>query len=444
MIARPGARPRRTAGGRCRPGSGARDTRRHGHRLPGRAAGSCRQRHHLPGRPCPTPPARGGLPAWTPRSGTSRWPSGTPAGPASQLPGSGRQFGASALKAGGSVFAMLQAGRLVVKLPAERVAELIADGTGGPFGHEGRSPMRQWLVVQDDARWDDLADEALAFAGGLSGVARRAGTVRRWTPRRSACSHRRSPCWWCSTPSCAACCARRSRPRLPAPMAVLEYTGRRSGRAYATCVGVHEAAGGPVVFTEAPWRHNFVGGREVAVRRGSRRRTGRGCSSRTRTRSRTPSRRRWSGSGRAGSHCGSAPGHRVTHRGPARSGARHGPAGLRGRRLRSCCGRAARRPAAARPDPSSPPATRMLAPVDVRRCPDRAATRSPARPPRARPARPSGMRCTTRSSRPGSPAAAWMPVRTSPGATALTRTPWSASSLASPTVSASTPALAAA
>ena len=65
-------------------------------------------------------------------------------------------------------------------------------------------------------------------------------------------------------------------PRLPAPMAVLEYTGRRSGRAYATCVGVHELAGGPVVFTEAPWRHNFAGGREVAVRRGSRRRTGRG------------------------------------------------------------------------------------------------------------------------------------------------------------------------
>ena len=65
-------------------------------------------------------------------------------------------------------------------------------------------------------------------------------------------------------------------PRLPAPMAVLEYTGRRSGRAYATCVGVHEVAGGPVVFTEAPWRHNFAGGREVAVRRGSRRRTGRG------------------------------------------------------------------------------------------------------------------------------------------------------------------------
>ena len=86
--------------------------------------------------------------------------------PGVALPGGGSQFGASALKAGGSVFAMLQAGRLVVKLPAERVAELIAGGAGGPFGHEGRRPMRQWLVVQDDARWDELAEEALAFVGG--------------------------------------------------------------------------------------------------------------------------------------------------------------------------------------------------------------------------------------------------------------------------------------
>ena len=86
--------------------------------------------------------------------------------PGAELPGTGRQFGAAALKVGGSVFAILQAGRLVVKLPAERVAELVSDGTGGPFGHEGRSPMRQWLVVQDESRWDDLADEALAFVGG--------------------------------------------------------------------------------------------------------------------------------------------------------------------------------------------------------------------------------------------------------------------------------------
>ena len=87
--------------------------------------------------------------------------------PGVALPGGGHRFGASALTAGGSVFAMLQAGRLVVKLPAGRVAELLADGTGGPFGHEGRSPMRQWLVVQDDARWDELAEEALAFVAGV-------------------------------------------------------------------------------------------------------------------------------------------------------------------------------------------------------------------------------------------------------------------------------------
>ena len=65
-------------------------------------------------------------------------------------------------------------------------------------------------------------------------------------------------------------------PRMPAPMAVLEFAGRRSGRRFAVCVGVHEVDGGPVVFTEAPWRHNFADGRDVLLRRGGHRRPGRG------------------------------------------------------------------------------------------------------------------------------------------------------------------------
>ena len=65
-------------------------------------------------------------------------------------------------------------------------------------------------------------------------------------------------------------------PRMPAPMAVLEFTGRRSGRRFEVCVGVHEVAGGPVVFTEAPWRRNFAEGRDVVLRRGEQRRAGRG------------------------------------------------------------------------------------------------------------------------------------------------------------------------
>lgn len=64
--------------------------------------------------------------------------------------------------------------------------------------------------------------------------------------------------------------------RLPAAMAVLEFTGRRSGRRFAVPVGVHELGEGlVVVFSEAPWRRNFAGGREVTVRRGRRQRHGR-------------------------------------------------------------------------------------------------------------------------------------------------------------------------
>lgn len=64
--------------------------------------------------------------------------------------------------------------------------------------------------------------------------------------------------------------------RMPPAMALLEFTGRRSGRRLAVPIGVHEVEDGPVVFTEAGWRHNFAGGREVTLRRGRRRRHGRG------------------------------------------------------------------------------------------------------------------------------------------------------------------------
>ncbi|GAA1262298.1 hypothetical protein GCM10009609_26630 [Pseudonocardia aurantiaca] len=60
---------------------------------------------------------------------------------------------------------MLSHGALVVKLPAPRVAELIADGVGGPFTAGKDLPMREWLTVAADADWEGLAKEALAFVG---------------------------------------------------------------------------------------------------------------------------------------------------------------------------------------------------------------------------------------------------------------------------------------
>jgi len=77
----------------------------------------------------------------------------------------GREFGSNALKVKGKIFAMLVRGDLVVKLPAARVATLIANGQGGPFDAGKGKPMQEWLTVPTESslNWLDLAQEALRF-----------------------------------------------------------------------------------------------------------------------------------------------------------------------------------------------------------------------------------------------------------------------------------------
>jgi hypothetical protein len=86
-------------------------------------------------------------------------------------PPGGSGFGRGSLRYRGKIFAMLVRGRLVVKLPEMRVAELITDDEGVAFDANKGTPMREWLSVDPGSGldWLWLATEALEFARARSG-----------------------------------------------------------------------------------------------------------------------------------------------------------------------------------------------------------------------------------------------------------------------------------
>jgi hypothetical protein len=77
-------------------------------------------------------------------------------------------FGSGALKLNGKIFAMMSSkGQFVLKLPKERVDDLVASGQGehSDAGH-GRL-MKEWVVITGTRTpWIDLAKEAYRFAKG--------------------------------------------------------------------------------------------------------------------------------------------------------------------------------------------------------------------------------------------------------------------------------------
>jgi hypothetical protein len=79
--------------------------------------------------------------------------------------GEGRGFGSSALKANGTIFAMLNAGRLLVKLPRDRVQELVANDVGEPFDTGGGRVVKEWVALKPstEADWLAAAREARDF-----------------------------------------------------------------------------------------------------------------------------------------------------------------------------------------------------------------------------------------------------------------------------------------
>jgi TfoX/Sxy family transcriptional regulator of competence genes len=75
------------------------------------------------------------------------------------------------LSVDGKIFAMLSRGKLVAKLPKDRVDDLVRSGAGERWdGGRGR-PMKEWIAIGSGrADWVALAKEAYRFArrGGAS------------------------------------------------------------------------------------------------------------------------------------------------------------------------------------------------------------------------------------------------------------------------------------
>jgi hypothetical protein len=81
-------------------------------------------------------------------------------------PRGGGGFGRSAVRFQDKIFVMLVRGRLVLKLPAARVDDLIAAGDGVRFDANKGTPMREWLSLDPESGlpWLPLAREALDYA----------------------------------------------------------------------------------------------------------------------------------------------------------------------------------------------------------------------------------------------------------------------------------------
>ena len=77
-------------------------------------------------------------------------------------------FGSSALTINGRIFATLNhRGRLLVKLPEQRVDALVSSGEGEQFDSGRGRPIKEWATIEASSGdlWLPLAREALKFVG---------------------------------------------------------------------------------------------------------------------------------------------------------------------------------------------------------------------------------------------------------------------------------------
>lgn len=100
--------------------------------------------------------------------------------------GTARMFGAAGLKVSDKYFAMLYKGRLVVKLPGERVSALVESGDGEYFDPGHGRLMKEWVSLDPRLarRWRGLAEAARDFVAESTAGGRPAGSKRASKARR--------------------------------------------------------------------------------------------------------------------------------------------------------------------------------------------------------------------------------------------------------------------
>jgi hypothetical protein len=69
------------------------------------------------------------------------------------------------LKIRKKMFVMLNKGRFIVKLPKERVCQLLDSGEGEPYDPGNGNIMKEWIIIPEEfkSKWIEFANEGKKF-----------------------------------------------------------------------------------------------------------------------------------------------------------------------------------------------------------------------------------------------------------------------------------------